>query len=105
MATGIHTFNIYNENYKPLWTTHIFLSFTILGIRYKVLFSYLLFQVKSFAFLFVECQKERDGLGHERYFWIASEIDFTGSYFHRAGKSGEPQLSTNLKYRARLSIT
>ena len=52
------------------------------------------FPMESFAFFRVECQNEADGVASERYFRMASDIDFIGSYFYRAGTSTEPQLST-----------
>ena len=52
--------------------------------------------MESFAFVLVEYQNERDGLAHERYFRILSEIDVIGSFLYRAGISAEPQLSINL---------
>ena len=50
--------------------------------------------MESFAFFLVECQNKGDGLALERYFRMASDIDFIGSYFYRAGISAEPQLLT-----------
>ena len=47
----------------------------------KVLLSCVLFPVEPFAFFFAECQNEKDGLASQKYFWMASEIDFIGSYF------------------------
>ena len=33
MGTDIYSFHIYNKNFSPLWTTHIYLVFTIFDIK------------------------------------------------------------------------
>ena len=40
------------------------------------------------------CQNERDGVAHEIYFRVASDIDLIGSYFYRAEISAEAKLFT-----------
>ena len=63
-------------------TVYIFYARNLIFYQSKVLFNYLLFPVESFAFFLVECQNEKDGVVRERYFRMASNADFIGSYFY-----------------------
>ena len=84
---------------------HNYLVFVILDTNVciiKILFNYLLFPVKSFAFVLADCWiskwKRWSSIAREAYFLILSVIDFIGSCFYGAGISVEQQLLTNVPW-------